>query len=78
MQNTIKPLTTSEKHKIYIQKKFKMLYGTGRPIFNITEDNQHIRKYNNTKYYSNTNIMRELYNNNNNFIGNTIQDKCID
>jgi len=75
MQNTIKHLTTLEKHELYIKRKFKMLYGSGRPIFNITENNQYIRKYNNSEYYFNTHILTEFYNKN--FITYKSKRKCI-
>lgn len=40
-----------KKNNIYIQKQLHIFFGSGRPIYNISLDTFHIRKYNNPSSY---------------------------
>ena len=44
-------LTPQEKQKIWRQKQIFTYYGSGRPIFNTTIGNYHIRKHYDVKHY---------------------------
>ena len=45
-------LTALERQELWRQKQFNILYGNGRPIFNIDEETQHIKSHNNP-YFQN-------------------------
>lgn len=47
--NTV--LTTREKHNIWRKEQINIFYGSGRPLFKITTENQFIRKNYDGKYY---------------------------
>ena len=47
--NTV--LTTREKHNIWRKEQINIFYGSGRPLFKITTENQFIRKNYDGNYY---------------------------
>jgi hypothetical protein len=47
-------LTTRQKQERWRQQQIQIFYGTGKPIFNITKDTQHIRVHNNPSFYKDT------------------------
>jgi hypothetical protein len=53
-----------EKQKIWRKKQIEIFYGSGRPVFTITENNQFIRKNYDCEYYIRTNQFKYLENKN--------------
>lgn len=53
-----------EKQQIWRQKQIEIFYGSGRPIFRITEDNMFERKNYDSNYYMLPNKWREIDNKN--------------
>ena len=51
MLNNNKPTTLYEKYEQRRQKQIFIYYGSGRPIFNTTNENYHIRKHYDVKHY---------------------------
>jgi len=47
-------LTTRQKQELWRQKQIQIFYGSGKPIFNINIDTQHIREHNNPYFYKDT------------------------
>jgi|TARA_B110000285_G_scaffold66790_1_gene76690 hypothetical protein len=47
-------LTTRQKQELWRQKQIQIFYGSGKPIFNINTDTQHIREHNNPYFYKDT------------------------
>ena len=47
-------LTTTQKQERWRQQQILIFYGSGKPIFNITKDTQHIREHNNPSFYKDT------------------------
>ena len=47
-------LTTRQKQELWRQKQIQIFYGSGKPIFNINTDTQHIREHNNPSFYKDT------------------------
>jgi len=68
-----KELTPQEKQKLWRQKQIKIFYGSGRPLFTITEKNQFIRKNYDGEYYIRTLQYKDL--DNKNFI-NHKKNRC--
>lgn len=56
--------TPQEKQKIWRQKQIVIFYGSGRPVFKITENNQFIRKNYDGEYYLRTLQYKDLDNEN--------------
>jgi hypothetical protein len=63
--NTI--LTANEKQKIWRKNQIDIFYGSGRPIFKITTENQFMRKNYDGEYYIESCQYNDL--DNKNFIG---------
>ena len=40
-----------KRNNIYLKKQLNIFFGSGRPIFNISLDTMHIKKYNNPSEY---------------------------
>lgn len=57
-------LTRREKQSIWRQKQIEIFYGSGRPLFKITEQNQFIRKNYDGEYYMRTLKYKDLDNKN--------------
>ena len=57
-----KQQTPQEKQIVWRQKQIETFYGSGRPIFKITENNQFIRKNYDGEYYIRTNQYIDLDN----------------
>ena len=57
-------LTPNEKQQIWRMKQIQIFYGSGRPIFKITKDNQYERKNYECKYYTDPYILTNLHNKN--------------
>jgi hypothetical protein len=57
-------LTRHEKQSIWRQKQIEIFYGSGRPLFKITEKNQFIRKNYDGEYYMRTLKYKDLDNKN--------------
>jgi len=53
-----------KKQHIWRQKQIEIFYGSGRPIFRITEDNMFERKNYDSNYYIMSNKWREIDNKN--------------
>ena len=53
-----------EKQKIWRQKQIEIFYGSGRPIFRITEENCFERKNYDSNYYMIANKWKEIDNKN--------------
>jgi hypothetical protein len=71
---TIEPkLTVNEKQQIWRTKQINIFYGSGRPVFKITEDNQYERKGYDCKYYTNSSKLYDFHNIN--FISNSNIDQ---
>ena len=49
--NTNNNLIATEKQKIWRKKQINIFYGSGRPLFKITTENQFIRKNYDGNYY---------------------------
>lgn len=64
--NTV--LTTREKHNIWRKRQIDIFYGSGRPLFKITNENQFIRKNYDGNYYIESQQYMDL--DNKNFIDN--------
>ena len=62
-------LTPNEKQQIWRMKQIHIFYGSGRPVFKITKDNQYERKNYDCKYYTDSYKLTDLHNNN--FISNS-------
>lgn len=45
----------SKKQEVWRRKQFNIFYGTGRPIYNINEETEHIRSHNNPLYIKDIN-----------------------
>lgn len=62
---TIKPkMTPSEKQQIWRIKQIHMFYGSGRPIYKITQDNQYERHIYDCTYYTDSYKLSDLHNKN--------------
>tara|TARA_B100001142_G_C14113875_1_gene570239 strand:- start:74 stop:313 length:240 start_codon:yes stop_codon:yes gene_type:complete len=44
-------LNTIQKQEIWRQKQIQIFYGSGKPIFTMDEETQHIRSHNNPYFY---------------------------
>jgi len=44
-----------KKQEVWRRKQFDIFYGSGRPIYNINEDTEHIRVHNNPLYIKDIN-----------------------
>lgn len=53
-----------EKQQLWRQKQIEIFYGSGRPIFRITEDNMFERKHYDSNYYMLSSKWREIDNKN--------------
>jgi hypothetical protein len=51
-----------ERHKLWRKKQIQMMYGSGRPLFNITNDNCFERKMYDCEHFFNTYIDTTLDN----------------
>lgn len=58
--------TPQEKQVVWRQKQIELFYGSGRPLFKITEKNQFLRKNYDGEYYMRT--LRYNHLDNKNFI----------
>ena len=62
---TIQPkMTPSEKQQIWRIKQIQIFYGSGRPIYKITQDNQYERRNYDCKYYTESYKLSDLHNKN--------------
>lgn len=43
------------KQELWRRKQFEIFYSTGRPIFNIDEETQHLRRHNNPYFHEDKN-----------------------
>lgn len=59
-----KELTPQEKQQLWRQKQIEIFYGSGRPIFKISEKNRFIRKNYDGEYYVRTLQYKDLDNKN--------------
>ena len=57
-------MTPSEKQQIRRIKQIHIFYGSGRPIYKITENNQYERKNYDCTYYTNSYKLFDLHNKN--------------
>ena len=57
-------LTTSEKQQIWRIKQIQIFYGSGRPIYKITQDNQYERHIYDCTYYTDSYKLSDLHNKN--------------
>ena len=64
----INSLSVKEKQAIWRKRQIDIFYGTGRPIFKITNENQFIRKIYDGEYYVESQQYTDL--DNKNFIDN--------
>ena len=68
VNNNINILSVKEKQAIWRKRQIDIFYGTGRPIFKITNENQFIRKNYDGNYYIESQQYMDL--DNKNFIDN--------
>lgn len=68
VNNNINILTAKEKQAIWRKRQIDIFYGTGRPIFKITTENQFMRKSYDGNYYIESRQYIDL--DNKNFIDN--------
>jgi len=62
---TIQPkMTPREKQQIWLRKQVHIFYGSGRPVFKITEHNQYERRNYDCKYYADSYKLTDLHNKN--------------
>ena len=57
-------LTPTQKQQIWLRKQILIFYGSGRPVFKITKDNQYERKNYDCKYYAESYKLTDLHNKN--------------
>jgi len=62
--NTNNNLIATEKQKVWRKKQIAIFYGSGRPIFKITNENQFIRKNYDGEYYIESQQYLDIDNNN--------------
>jgi len=53
-----------EKQEIWRQKQLQIFYGSGRPIYGITDDNLYVKPYYNGDYFMTTKRYNNLHNKN--------------
>ena len=53
-----------KKQEIWRNKQFNIFYGSGRPIYKITQDNQYERRNYDCKYYAESYKLSDLHNKN--------------
>ena len=46
----------AKKHEIWRRKQFNIFYGSGRPIFNISEETEHLRFHRSPAYAKDVNV----------------------
>ena len=51
----------AKKHEIWRRKQFNIFYGSGRPIFNISEETEHLRFHRSPANARDVNIRTFLY-----------------
>ncbi len=68
VNNNINILTAKEKQAIWRKRQIDIFYGTGRPIFKITNENQFMRKSYDGNYYIESRQYIDI--DNKNFIAN--------
>jgi len=47
--------SVKNKQEMWRKKQFKIFYASGRPIFNIDEETQHLRRHNNPYFHQDKN-----------------------